>query len=191
MYNTFCIGVFSYKNAASAIAAIASDYGISHNNIVDDRFLPTPVTTAVSYTLKQEKSDLVLPPSGINTRTAFHYLCNVRCIDLSVVRYFHSRKLFYEDDKHNCVFVSNNFACVRSTSGRFMYDVPGSNYNNCFFEHLGTRINTDEKIQENFNNEWQSAAKQIEASCIIIKQIKGCLNSNASFNQKLRMKELS
>jgi predicted ABC-type ATPase len=41
-------------------------------------------------------------------------------------------------------------------------------------EHLGTRINTDEKIQENFNNDWQSVTAQIEASRIIIKQIKGC-----------------
>ena len=30
----FALEFFSYKNAAAAIAAIASDYGISHNNTV-------------------------------------------------------------------------------------------------------------------------------------------------------------
>jgi len=131
----FAMEFCSYPTAAAAISAIAADYGITKSApYVSKSPSKTDLAPAAAAGIeKRSNGPLALPPKGADSKAAFHYLCRVRGIDLTVVRYFHSRGLFYEDDKSNVVFVSNGFACVRSTTGSYMADVPGNDYNECFF----------------------------------------------------------
>lgn len=81
-----------------------------------------------------QKANFVLPAKGKQNNTAYRYLLKWG-ISHSVIRYFLARKMLYEDHKGNCVFVSplSDFACIRSTSGRFISDCKGSDYDHCFF----------------------------------------------------------
>lgn len=75
-------------------------------------------------------------------RNIFAYLTKNRCIDPEIVQEMVDRKFLYQDQRHNCVFVSRNsdqkplFACLRGTntfSRRFVGDLEGCDYNHCFF----------------------------------------------------------
>ena len=90
---------------------------------------------------KPKESMVILPPHGGNRKHAYAYLNKNRCIDKWIIDYFFASHHLYEDDKHNCVFVSydekNNipdFACKRGTYSDipFKGDVPGCNYQYCF-----------------------------------------------------------
>jgi len=137
----FAIEFCGYNSASEAIKSLAFAYGVKrrkvfHQNI---RHETTPLTVRKVKTLDNDtnndtnKKTLALPLKSENNNAVFYYLCKERNIDLSVVRYMFAKKLIYEDTKHNCVFVSNNFACVRSTSGSYVGDVAGSNYYECFY----------------------------------------------------------
>lgn len=90
---------------------------------------------------KQEKSMVLLPPHGGSRRHVYAYLNKNRCIDKFVIDYFFASNHLFEDDKHNCVFVSYDeeknlpdFACKRGTYSNvpFKGDVEGCNYSYCF-----------------------------------------------------------
>ena len=49
---------------------------------------------------------------------------------------------------------------------------------------FGVRINTDEIVNERFNNDWQSQNAQIAAARIAVKLRKDCLDRGESFNQE-------
>lgn len=92
----------------------------------------------------RENQLLELPAKANNTRAVFHYLVQKRGIDLSVVRYFVAKQMLYQEAKYsNCVFVSYKFACMRSTRGkRFVIDVRGCDYNECFFFRPSSKART-------------------------------------------------
>lgn len=135
----FAMEFGGYTTAKDAIRGISEAYGIerSKNGAIPSPRLPVPradTKTAEDINKKVVK-ELALPPMGKDSKAIFGYLVNERKIDLDVVRYMHAKKMLYEDDKKNCVFVSNKFACVRGTStkNRFVGDIAGSDYNECFY----------------------------------------------------------
>ena len=117
-----------------ALRELAVMYGIEGDKAPTQReYKPIPKTANVKK--KREPGDLDLPPKAKNANEVFHYLNKVRKIDLSVIKYFIAKDMLYQDAKHNnCVFVTDKFGCVRSTGEkRFMLDLEGCDYNECFF----------------------------------------------------------
>ena len=128
----FAMEFMSFTEPKKAMRELALIYGISGDS------------EEVSF-LKKERSvssakhtDVIeLPPASDNAKKVYAYLSQKRKIDISVIRYFLSNELLYQEKKYgNCVFVSENkkFACMRSTADKkFVGDVIGSDYNECFF----------------------------------------------------------
>lgn len=97
------------------------------------------------FTVTGTKEHRVANMTIINTshmRNIFAYLTKNRYIDPEIVQEMVDRKFLYQDQRHNCVFVSRNsdqkplFACLRGTntfSRRFVGDLEGCDYNHCFF----------------------------------------------------------
>ena len=70
----------------------------------------------------------------IENSKAVEYLINERKINKGVVDYFLNKGMLYQDIRNNCVFKTDDFACVRSTGGkRFVLDAKGCDYNKGFF----------------------------------------------------------
>lgn len=94
---------------------------------------------------KGEPGKLELPESSYNMRRVYAYLIKSRGLDTDIVQEFVDRKMLYQDNRGNCVFVSrdeNNtpvYACKRGTNTekRFVADVE-----NCDYEH-GFYINNN------------------------------------------------
>jgi len=116
-----------------ALRELALLYGIEGDKEPPKREYTTPPVPSLPP--KREIGDLNLPNKADNSKAIFHYLIKERMIDLSVVRYFIAKKMLYQEAAHsNCVFVSHNFGCMRSTGGkRFAIDLEGCDYNECFF----------------------------------------------------------
>jgi DNA invertase Pin-like site-specific DNA recombinase len=112
----FALEFGNYTTPANAIKDIANKYTANNQ--------PTP-----------KKKSFILPPNAKGTKEIHRYLIGVRKINESVFLYFLKNNMLYQDDKSNCVFVSNNFACLRGTHKhiRFVQDISGSDYNECFF----------------------------------------------------------
>jgi len=146
----FAIEFGGYSNAKDAINGIAEAYGIvrdksgvgkSSNNVI--KSISKTIDAKMEFIInpiEEKTKTLLLPPKGKDSKAVFHYLIKDRNINLDVVRYMHSRRMLYEDDKKNCVFVSDKFACIRGTSvtNRFVSDVPGSDYNESFYIRCNT-----------------------------------------------------
>lgn len=90
---------------------------------------------------KPAKKELVLPPHGGSRKHVYAYLSKIRGIDSFIIDYFFASNHLYEDEYHNCVFVSYDeksgrpdFACRRGTLSDipFKGDIQGSNYDYCF-----------------------------------------------------------
>lgn len=93
--------------------------------------------------VNEEKKILNLPPRAADNKAIFRYLCRVRNIDISVIRYFLAKGYLYQDDHNNCVFKTDKFACKRSTGGKkFAIDVEGCDYDECFFIRPSDKANT-------------------------------------------------
>lgn len=94
---------------------------------------------------QNKKAYFVLPEHGNTRKHIYAYLNKTRFISKEIIDYFCEKKLLYEDDKYNCVFVgydmadSNTpiFACKKGTNTQksFRGDVEGSNYDYCFYIH--------------------------------------------------------
>lgn len=89
---------------------------------------------------KKEKTSFELPKRDDNIKNVYAYLLSVRQIDKNIVSMFLSNKYLYQDKHKNCVFVSYRngvpvYAGLRGTNTdyRFIGDVPGSDYEWCFF----------------------------------------------------------
>lgn len=115
-----------------AMRAIAVMYNIHGDKKPEVKYIAAPERIEQP---KREIEALDLPPKAANSNAVFRYLLKDRKIDRSVILYFLAKKMLYQDAKHNnCIFVSNKFACARSTSGqKFVGDVKGCDYNECFF----------------------------------------------------------
>ena len=83
---------------------------------------------------REQTQPFTLPERARNNSDVFRYLTHERQIQRGVIRYFLARDMLYQDTRRNCVFHTDNFGCVRSTGQtRFVGDVPGSNYDDCFY----------------------------------------------------------
>lgn len=116
----------------AAMRNIAETYGISGES---ERKVEVPKQVEAPIVLpKREPGDLDLPPKDTEYKSVYRYLLGQRKLDIAVVRYFVSKNMLYQDSKHkNCVFVTDKFACLRSTTGSFKIDVSGCDYNECFY----------------------------------------------------------
>lgn len=91
----------------------------------------------------KEVTGLELPPEDTNMRNVFAYLIKTRKIAQKVVQSFVDRKMLYQDQNKNCVFVSYDqrepekavFGCRRGTNTYhpFYGDLKGCDYRQCFF----------------------------------------------------------
>jgi hypothetical protein len=106
--------------------------------------------------LSGRKLELPTPDIASKNRNVYAYLIKTRGIDKGVVDMMIRNRHLYQDTHRNCVFVSYNeegqadFACQRGTNThkRFVADVRGCNYDNCFYldNHADTMIVTESVI---------------------------------------------
>lgn len=77
-----------------------------------------------------------------NNRRVYGYLLKTRGIEHSVIKYFLGKKMLYQDKRGNCVFHTGTvFGCLRGTDTnyRFVGDLEGCDYNECFFSEEATK----------------------------------------------------
>lgn len=134
----FAMEFENYATAREAIYAIADKYCLSSDNdFISPKAKHIPKSNAtLNKSYSSNAHIFSLPISISNTDDVVSYLCNVRKLDYDLVNTFIQRGLLYQDTRRNCVFVSpdKTFACLRSTGEKkFVRDVEGSNYDNCFF----------------------------------------------------------
>lgn len=128
----FAIEFCGAKDAKEAMRQIAVLYGIEGDKAPEVQF-KKPV---VAEQPKRKAGDVLLPMKDSDNRSAYGYLLKTRKIDQSVIRYFLGKKMLYQDKHKNCVFhTGKTFACVRGTdtSKRFVLDLEGCDYNECFY----------------------------------------------------------
>lgn len=105
----------------------------------------------------KEKAMLLLPPHGSSRKHVYAYLNKSRCIDNYIIDFFFASNHLYEDEKHNCVFVSYDektnkpdFVCKRGTYSEvpFKGDAEGCNYDYCFRlpAKMGTQLYVCESV---------------------------------------------
>ncbi len=97
-------------------------------------------TVKVKPVKKMDNKILKLPKANKDMHRVFAYLMKTRCISKEIIQTLIDNKQLYEDERHNCVFVSYDndkpvFACMRgtNTSHPFYGDVKGCDYTKCFF----------------------------------------------------------
>lgn len=103
-----------------------------------------------TYTARPKKisknAEFVLPTRADTIKNVYAYLTKTRCINKNIVDNFIWNNNLYQDERNNCVFVSYNrqgqakFCNKRgsSTKSNFKQDVPGSDYEHCFFIDNGS-----------------------------------------------------
>lgn len=86
------------------------------------------------------KKHLVLPRKDVNMKNVFAYLIKQRLIDKDIVSEMVNRKMLYQDQRKNCVFVSYEnkkavFATIRGTNTykKYVGDAKGCDYSHSFF----------------------------------------------------------
>ena len=129
----FVIEFNDAPDAKSAMRELALLYNISSEEASSEQMLQEYI--AEINKPRRVDLELELPTKAANSKIVYRYLVGERKIDASVVRYFLAKEMLYQDaDHNNCVFVSNGFACIRSTGGhRFVMDLVGCDYNECFY----------------------------------------------------------
>lgn len=130
-------GCYSAKEAMDSIAEM---YGIERSKMRDSSREYAPPKPFKTYEAeKPMEKKLMLPSPKVvdgkpTSKRAWHYLVDERKIDKGVVNFFRHRGMLYQDEHNNCVFKTNDFACLRSTGGKkFAIDVSGCNYDEGFF----------------------------------------------------------
>ena len=103
-----------------------------------------------------QNTELILPEKADTIKNVYAYLTKTRYINKNIVDNFIWNNNLYQDEKSNCVFVSYDrqgkakFCNKRgsSTKRKFKQDVPGSDYEHCFFidNGSGTLIVTESVI---------------------------------------------
>ena len=130
------------SNAKEAMDSIAEMYGIERSKPREISNQNAPILKNSSKSYEENKNvekNLILPNRKMidgkpTIGRAWHYLIDERKIDKSVVNYFLKHDMLYQDERNNCVFKTNDFACLRSTGEKkFSIDVKGCNYNEGFF----------------------------------------------------------
>ena len=116
---------YERNEAMRALAVMYDIHGAKKPERAEYMVAPKPIELP-----KREIEALELPPKAANSNAVFRYLLKEREIDRSVILYFLSKKMLYQDAEHsNCIFVSHKFACARSTGGqKFVRDLNGCDY---------------------------------------------------------------
>ena len=130
----FAIEINGARDAKEAIRWIAELYDIKDNGEPNVNFKKPVVQTAKKN--EKKPGEVILPQKDKDNRCVYGYLLKTRCIEHSVIRYFFAKKMLYQDGHKNCVFhTGTKFACVRGTDTekRFILDLEGCDYNECFF----------------------------------------------------------
>lgn len=132
----FAVEFGGARDAREAMSQLSTMYNIHGERDRAQGVGQTPRRTQAAQTRRREgqPGTLALPQRAANNNAAFRYLLHDRGIHRNVIRYFLARDMLYQDARNNCVFKTDNFACLRSTgSTRFVGDVQGSDYNECFY----------------------------------------------------------
>lgn len=97
---------------------------------------------------KENGKELKLPTASENMKKVYAYLVKTRKISPKIVREFVTKKMLYQDERGNCVFVGYDymdknkpvFACKRGTNtyNPFNGDVSGCDYSKCFYIDNGS-----------------------------------------------------
>lgn len=129
----FALEFGNYNTVNEALRGLALEYGIEGEKAATVEYRQ-PEAANGEVRPKREAGNLDLPARDENNNAVYRYLYHERKIEQSVIRYFLGKKMLYQDKRGNCVFVSDRFACLRSTGGkRFAIDVAGCDYNECFY----------------------------------------------------------
>ena len=133
----FAIEFNGAEDVKDAMKQIAQLYGIEGDKKPKVSFQNTKPVSCVTKDPKEYKSGhIVLPERDSNISRVYAYLLNTRKIERSVIRYFLGKDMLYQDTHKNCVFhTGTSFGCVRGTDKdkRFIRDLDGCDYNECFF----------------------------------------------------------
>lgn len=141
----------------SVLKDFSARVGISGKKENPKPVSPKPVSPvkSIQEPEKKEVGDIVLPQRDTNVKNAYAYLVSTRGIDKSIVADFIAKHKLYQDTRKNCVFVNYDkdkkptFANLRGTNqyARFIADVPGSDYNRCFYvDNNSTSIVVTESV---------------------------------------------
>lgn len=125
-------GAADVKDAMKQIAAL---YGIEGDGKAKVKF-ETPKIPQEQSHRQYAKGSIELPEKSADNRCVYGYLLKTRKIEQSVIKYFLAKKMLYQDVRRNCVFHTGTvFGCVRGTdtTRRFVADLEGSDYNECFY----------------------------------------------------------
>lgn len=140
----FAIEFNGARDAKDAMRQIASLYGIEGDKGATVEYKkPEPVKREKA--LERRVGNVILPDRDKDNRCVYAYLLKTRAIDHSVIRYFLGKKMLYQDVHKNCVFHTKQiFGCVRGTNdaNRFIADLEGCDYNECFFIRPNAKANT-------------------------------------------------
>lgn len=131
----FAVEFNNASDAKEAMRQIAQMYGIEGDGQAKVPFRK-PVAEPVEKQKEVKVGEIVLPEKDADNRCVYAYLRHTRGIERSVVRYFFAKRMLYQDTHKNCVFHTGTiFGCVRGTSTekRFVGDLEGSDYEECFF----------------------------------------------------------
>lgn len=140
----FAIEFNGALDAREAMRQIASLYGIEGDKEASVTYRkPAPVKPRKQ--MESRVGNIVLPERDVDNRRVYAYLLKTRAIDQSVIRYFMAKDMLYQDAHKNCVFHTKEvFGCVRGTDSknRFIGDLEGCDYDECFFIRPSERANT-------------------------------------------------
>ena len=97
----FLMTFFDFSFQEAVITLLDGNYKATSNS--------KPVDFINEPDIYHKKDRVVLPQKNTNNKRLYAYLCNSRCIDYSVVRYFVKKGLIYEDkSNHNIVFLGKD-----------------------------------------------------------------------------------
>lgn len=133
----FLMTFFDFSFQEAVITLLDGNYKATSNS--------KPVDFINEPDIYHKKDRVVLPQKNTNNKRLYAYLCNSRCIDYSVVRYFVKKGFIYEDkSNHNIVFLGKDkkgivrYAGLKGTLTvkSFKGEITGSNKIYCF-KHIG------------------------------------------------------
>lgn len=130
----FAMEFSNCSSSKEAIYEIAGMYGIEREKEYTPTYSKPTVATDSSSRPPRKAGEVEYPQKAGSSSKAWNYLLNDRKIERSVLYYFRSHGMFYQDTHNNCVFKTDKFACMRSTGGKkFAIDAKGCDYNEGFF----------------------------------------------------------
>lgn len=140
----FAIEFNGARDAREAMRQIADIYGIEGDNQPKVAY-QKPVVSERRDRPERKAGEVMLPKKDADNRRVYAYLLKTRKIEQAVINYFLGKKMLYQDTHKNCVFhIGTVFACLRGTdtNKRFILDLEGCDYDECFFIRPNENANT-------------------------------------------------